>query len=265
MALLEGDICTFTAPGHHDLVVHAAASTRQVHTPVERTALYTSIVDGMERVIEVASDWNRPRLLFTSSGAVYGRQPPDLEHVPEEYLGGPDPLDTAMSYHGAKRAAELRSVLATEAGDVETVIGRLFAFVGPLLPLDQHFAIGNFIRDALDGGPVRVGGDGTPFRSYQYAGDLVVWLLALLARGEAGRAYNVGSDDSLDIASLARQVAAELGDVAVEIHGTPDPSCPAERYVPDCTRARTELGLANATSLDEAIRRTAFWNRDQRQ
>jgi len=260
VALLEGDICTFTAPGHHDLVVHAAASTRQVHTPVERTALYTSIVDGMERVIEVASDWNRPRLLFTSSGAVYGRQPPDLEHVPEEYLGGPDPLDTAMSYHGAKRAAELRSVLATETGDVDAVIGRLFAFVGPLLPLDQHFAVGNFVRDALDGGTIDVQGDGTPYRSYQYAADLVRWLVRLMVAGVPGRAYNVGSGDAVSIADLAETVAMVAGGgCEVHVASTPNPDQRPARYVPDVTRAATELGLENAVGLEQAIRRTLDW------
>ena len=261
VTLLEGDICTFAAPGHHDLVVHAATTTVQARTPVERVALYRSVIDGMERVIEVASDWNRPRLLFTSSGAVYGRQPPDLEHVPEEYLGGPDPLDTAMSYHGAKRAAELRVALATAAGDVQAVIGRLFAFVGPLLPLDQHFAIGNFIRDALDGGPVHVGGDGTPHRSYQYAADLVTWLLGLLVRGAPGEAYNVGSDDALDIVSLADLVSSEVGTGDVEVAGTAVTGVPPSRYVPDCSKARRELGLHNSVDLVDAVHRTAGWHR----
>ena len=225
--------------------------------------MYDTIVDGMCNVLEVAASASRPRLLFTSSGAVYGRQPPDVPGLTEDHEPGVEALADLGAYHRGKREAERLGEAAVAAGDTEVVTGRLFAFAGPYLPIDAHFAVGNFIRDALDGGPVVVGGDGTPFRSYQYAADLVVWLLALLVRGESGRAYNVGSDEAVDIATLARTVAAEVGDVPVEISGTPNPSRPAERYVPDCSRARTELGLANAVALDEAIRRTAVWHRDQ--
>ena len=261
VTLLEGDVRTFTAPGHHDLIVHAAASTATARTPGERLDIYGSIVSGMERVIEMASSWGRPRLLLTSSGAVYGTQPPDLSLTPEGYLGGPDPLDTAMTYHGAKRAAELRSALATESGVVDVVVARLFAFVGPLLPIDQHFAVGNFIRDALTGGPIQVEGDGTPFRSYQYAGDLVRWMVRLLVSGEPGRAYNVGSSNAISIGDLARVVADVAGGgLDVRIACVPDPDRLASRYVPDTSLAKEELGLVNEVDLAESIRRTLDWN-----
>ena len=261
VTLMEGDVRTFTADGHHDFVVHAAASTSTARTPAERTAIYSSIVHGMERVIEVASSWGRPRLLFTSSGAVYGTQPPDLMLIPENHLEGPDPLDTAMSYHGAKRAAELRSALATESGAVDVVVARLFAFVGPLLPIDQHFAVGNFVKDALAGGPIQIEGDGTPCRSYQYVGDLVRWMLRLLVSGEPGRAYNVGSSNAISIGDLA-QVVADVagGGLEVRIACEPDPDRRASRYVPDTSLAKEELDLVNVVGLAESIRRTLDWN-----
>ncbi len=261
VTLLEGDVRTFTAPEHHDLVVHAATPTSAARTPAERSALYANIVHGMERVLEVASAWGCRRLLFTSSGAVYGRQPPDLLRVSEDHPSGPDPLSTEMTYHEGKRAAELQGALSTEAAQVDVVVARLFAFVGPLLPTDAHFAIGNFIRDALDGGPVVVEGDGTPVRSYQYATDLVVWLLAILNRGEPGRAYNVGSNEVVDVATVAKAVAEAAGTLEVEIRGRSERTELPERYVPDCERACQELGVANTVVLSEAIRRTLAWHR----
>ena len=261
VTLLEGDVRMFTESEPHDFVVHAATPTSAAHTPAERSALYANIVHGMERVLEVASAWGCPRLLFTSSGAVYGRQPPDLLRVSEDHPSGPDPLSTEMTYHEGKRAAELQGALSTEAAQVDVVVARLFAFVGPLLPTDAHFAIGNFIRDALDGGPVVVEGDGTPVRSYQYATDLVVWLLAILNRGEPGRAYNVGSNEVVDVATVAKAVAEATGTLEVEIRGRSERTELPERYVPDCERACLELGVANTVVLSEAIRRTLAWHR----
>ena len=107
-----------------------------------------------------------------------------------------------------------------------------------------------------------VEGDGSPFRSYQYAADLVVWMLALLVRGEPGRAYNVGSQDAISIADLAELVARVVGDgVPVDVRGTPVDGQPAQRYVPDCQRAEVELHVCNSVPLAEALERTATWHR----
>jgi len=241
-----------------DLVIHAATPASAALDANDPDTMFAIVVEGTERVLDLAVAAGA-RMLFTSSGAVYGRQPPDRYGLSEDDLLAVDALEGRGAYARGKYLAEE----ACRSSDVDVVVARLFAFVGPHLPLDAHFAIGNFIRDALDGGPVVVGGDGTPFRSYQYAADLVVWLVALLVRGESGRAYNVGSDEAVDIATLARTVAAEVGNVAVQVNGTADSSRPAERYVPDCSRARTELGLTNSVSLEEAIRRTAAWHRVQ--
>ena len=262
---VAGDVRSrLEASAQPEFIIHAATPASAALNQESPELMLDTIVEGMYSVLEMAAEADRPRILFTSSGAVYGRQPSAVYGLPEDHEPESEALMGLGAYHEGKRIAEQLCVEATAAGDAKVVTGRLFAFVGPHLPLDTHFAVGNFIRDALAGGPVVVGGDGTPFRSYQYAADLVVWLLALLVRGESGRVYNVGSDYAIDIASLAKMVATEVGDVSVEISGTADPSRPAERYVPDCSRARTELGLANAVALDEAIRRTAAWHRDQR-
>lgn len=255
--LVRGDVRNLAVPvSGFSHVLHAATET-SIAAAARPRELIETIVAGTSRVIDFASACGAKKMLFLSSGAVYGRQPERLACLPESYDGTPDARDPASSYGNAKRLAEQMCSLASQAG-LEISIARLFAFVGPDLPRDGPFAIGNFIRDALEGGPIRVQGDGSPVRSYLYQEDLVVWLLTLLERGHPGRAYNVGSDQAVTISELAHLVSRTIGNgCKVEIaKGRAD--YPGRlRYVPSIDLAREELQLAPWTGLDEALRRTA--------
>jgi len=153
-------------------------------------------------VLEFCRQAGTKRMLFVSSGAVYGKQPATVPHVPETYAGSPDPLAPGNAYAEGKRAGEFLCAAFAAANDLEIPIARPFAFLGPGLPLERHFAAGNFLADALAGRPLAVNGDGTPYRSYMYPTDLTAWLLTILAKGQSGRAYNVGSDEAVTIGEL---------------------------------------------------------------
>jgi nucleoside-diphosphate-sugar epimerase len=142
---------------------------------------------------------------------------------------------------------------------IDFVTARAFAFLGPHLPLDAHYAAGNFLRDAIANHPIRVRGDGTALRSYLYPTDLVTWLLRLLVQGQAGRAYNVGSDEVTSTAGLARRIAAAAPQKPEVIIESTQPQGPQNIYLPHIARARSELNLSVTVPLDEAIRRTLAW------
>lgn len=258
-----GDIRDFEFPdGSLSHVIHAATPSSGLPTSGHEIHLAQTMVAGARRVLDCARELGARKLLFTSSGAIYGVQPPELTHVPEEYPGAPDTMDLRATYGHAKRMAEHLCALYHAMFGLEVKIARCFAFVGPHLPVDSNFAIGNFLRDALRGGPIQVQGDGTPYRSYLYAADLVSWLWTILARGTTNYPYNVGSEEAVSIAELAQRVAmAAAPRVEVRIARPANPHAPASRYVPSCRRAQKELALGVQVGLDEAIRRTLAWHR----
>ena len=257
-----GDV---TAPlpaldGPFHLAIHAATEASAQLNQSDPLRMFDTIVGGTRRVLDWCVDHQVPRLLFLSSGAVYGVQPPDLERVSEGYRGGPDCTDPQGAYAQGKRAAEgLCSLFAQQLG-LEIPIARCFAFVGPHLPLDTHFAIGNFIRDAMAGGPIVVKSDGSPVRSYLYASDMAAWLLTLLVQGDSLAPVNVGSGEPVSIRQLAETVATTLGTCPWQVLGVPDPTNRPPRYLGDVTRARERHGLQQTVGLEEAILRTAAWH-----
>ena len=265
---ITGDVRSFAFPeGRFDYVIHAATEASAVLNVEQPLLMLDTIVEGTRHVLDFAERSGVRRFLLTSSGAVYGRQPSDLTHVPETYVGAPDPLAPNAAYGEGKRVAEALCAVYSRRCGFDAIIARCWAFVGPYLPLDGSFAIGNFIRDALAGDTIQVGGDGTPYRSYLYGADLAVWLWTLLLRGDSCRAYNVGSDEARTIGDLARLVAACSAlprPVSVEFARTPIPGAVAERYAPDVARAATELGLTVEIGLEEAIARTIQWLRSEK-
>jgi len=263
--LHTGDFTSFDFPeGRFHSVLHAATEPEFKPHTSEPLGIFDANVRGTRRVLDFARATGACRFLFTSSGAAYGRQPSELTHIPEEYAGAPDTMDAASSYGQSKRACEFMAAMYARQYGFAAPIARCFAFAGPHLPLDSNYAIGNFVRDALVGGPIWIAGDGTPRRSYLYGADLAIWLWTILLRGESNRLYNVGSDADLSIAELAEKVRAIVAPgVAVSIAKASAPGSPVARYVPLVRRAEAELGLQVRVPLDEAIRRMAEWHKGQ--
>jgi dTDP-glucose 4,6-dehydratase len=258
---LIGDVSNFDFPdGEFTHVVHAAADASAKLNAEDPLRMFDSVIGGTRRALDFAVASKARRFLQLSSGAVYGRQPPDMTHVDEGWMGAPDCGAPVNSYAEAKRAAEMLCALYAKQFGAQISIARIFAVLGPYQMLDAHFAAGNFINDAMRGRAVVVQGDGRACRSYLYAGDLVVWLLRLLMRGEAGRAYNVGSSESVTIGQLAARVAALIGDGDYKILGAADTGWNPGRYTPSTAAIERDLGVTRTVSLDESILRTAFWN-----
>jgi dTDP-glucose 4,6-dehydratase len=259
VSLLTGDVRSFDFPaGEFRFVIHAATETTGVQTPAE---LLSTIVAGTERTLAFAAQSGAHKFLLASSGAVYGTQPAEVTHLPESYACAPDAANAyAVGKLAAERMCAEHQVNRAQSVKFEVKIARCWAFVGPHLPLDAHFAIGNFIGDAMAGRTISIGGDGTPRRSYLYAADLATWLWTILFRAPALEPINVGSAHDVSIRELAEIVAATLAP-ATPIHIAKQAVTGAliSRYVPSVERAEKLLGLRATVDLAQAIRRTTEW------
>lgn len=255
--LVQGDVL---APprldGTFSHVIHAATDASAWLTQNDPRRMFDTIVTGTRHTLDLAAD-HKARYFFLSSGAVYGSQPWEIEHVREDWCGGPDIQAPGNAYAEGKRAAEMLCSIYAKQFGLDVVTARIFALLGPLLSLDIHFAAGNFIRDAMAREPIIVEGAGTAVRSYLYIADLTVWLWKMVLRAEPGAVYNTGSEESVSIAELAHLTGKLLGAPEVKILGKPDAGWNPGRYVPSSEKIRNELGVDAKVGLEEAIVRTA--------
>lgn len=235
-------------------ILHAATDSTLGFrlTPLQR---FDQSVGGTRNILDLAVATGAHRFLFISSGAVYGAQPDNLDAIPENWLGAPPLSDTNTAYGQGKRAAEHLCLLMGEEHPLEIVIARCFAFIGQDLPLSAHFAIGNFVRDAISANKITVHGDGTPLRTYLDQHDLAHWLLTLLEHGQNREAYNVGSNEVISIAELASLVRDVLAPGKhIQIESKPTLGAARNRYIPDINKAQKQLGLEVTVPLIEAIK-----------
>ncbi len=253
LSFVEGELQRLPPPNDYTDVVHGAADT---HRSVgDSLAWLEQLVQGTRCVLDFACVAGAQRLLLLSSGAVYGRQDPSLPALHESSPQAPLPTNTTAVYAHGKRMAETLCAIYTAQRGLACIIARCFAVLSRHVPLDGPYAVGNFLRDALDParGHIAVRGDGTAVRTYLDGRDMAHWMFTLLARGAAGEVYNVGSDMSVTMLELARRMGRLLAShkpVLVECTATDNGQ--RSIYVPSIAKAKS-LGLRVETSLDQAI------------
>lgn len=264
--LHQGDVRDFEFPaGEFKYFIHASAESNLQRVQESPLLLFNTHTDGARRVYQFAAQCTAEAVLFTSSGATYGKQPPELSHMPEDFAGAIEVLNAhpiKVANAGGIWSAELYGKLYAHEHQLPVKLARCFTLIGPYLPLTKPFAATSFLRDAMAGGPINVGGDGRAYRSYLYAADLVIWLWTILFKGKAAQAYNVGSEEALTIAELADEVAKVVSPGAeIRIGSAPKPGQQPDRYVPSTRKAQLELGLQQWISLPDALHRTWQWHR----
>lgn len=248
---VQGDLTHLphALPKTYTDAIHAAADT---HSLSNSRSWMTQLVEGTHNVLEFARQAGIERLLFISSGAVYGSQPAGVDALWEEHPFAPLTTDIRATYGHGKRMAEHLCAQYAADGGPECVIARCFAIASRHIPLNGPYALGNFIRDALTGQGISLSGDGQTIRSYIDGRDIAHWIFTLLRRGTSGEVYNVGSDQPVSMLELAK-IIRELVNIDQPIHvlGQSDPNGRSV-YLP-CISKAGMLGLSIETPLRDAL------------
>ena len=260
--LIEKDIKTvFEIPNQITYIIHAAGNPDNRMHASDPIITMNTIAKGTNALLAAACRLpNLKIILNVSSGLIYGPQPQNMKAIPEKYSGSYDCYSVASVYSEAKRFAETLCAAYASQYKMSIITARPFAFIGPYQFLDKPWAINNFIRDSLMGGPIRILGDGETVRSYMYASDMAYWMLRLLVDGRPGLAYNVGSPHGVSLNQLAIKIANNFT-VKPEIMSRVSPSSHihSSTFVPDVGLAVNTLGLEQKIDIDEAIKRTLSW------
>jgi dTDP-glucose 4,6-dehydratase len=239
-----------------EYVIHAAASTDASKYMLASKKEQENILAATKNYCRLAKKYHQEsKIVYVSSGAVYGPQPYDLIEIPEE-LAFHASLDAMpinkIGYAAAKRDCE-KMIMDLAQYEIKVSVARSFAFIGKYLPLDQHFAVGNFLRDGLAGRPINIKAKNKVYRSYMYADDLVEWLLSIgQLASESCPIFNVGSSQSISIDELAEKIGKKFN---TNVMGYECLSSDVDRYIPSIRRAN-EYNITQKYDLDQAIDKT---------
>jgi dTDP-glucose 4,6-dehydratase len=233
-----------------DAVYHLAA----LASPIDylRMPLHSLKVGsyGTHNALGLAK-FKRARFLLASTSEVYGD--PQVHPQPETYWGNVNPIGPRGVYDEAKRYAEAMSMASHTQQGVDTSIARIFNTYGPRMRPSDGRAVPTFVRQALEGKPLTVFGDGTQTRSFCYVDDLIRGLVQLAESGEH-LPVNLGNPGEFTLNELAETVLRITGSKSEVVYEALPIDDPQVRQ-PDITRARQLLGWEPQIQLEEGLRR----------
>ena len=234
----------------YDLVINCATPTTSTGGSSNAAQLYRTLTEGSLSMVKSFTNRDVPtRLVNLSSGAVSSlsktEPTPDLFACPKEHISLP-----GGAYSHGKREAEKIILNATHEGLISGINLRLYAFAGPGIALDQHFAAGNFMLNAKQNSTIYIKGNPNTVRSYQYPTDLMRSIL-LAATGTSTETVEVGSEETVTMLELAKKISQLTKNLKVS---SGYESEPISKYYP-----MEKPFCDSKVTLDEAIQRWWTW------
>lgn len=209
--------------------------------------------------------------LYFSTSEIYGDPTPENIPTPETYRGNVSCTGPRACYDESKRYGETLCVNFAQQHGIPVRVARPFNNYGPGLKITDGRALSDFARDTLAGRDIVLLSDGAPTRTFCYVADAVVGYYKVLTRGRDGEAYNIGVETpEISIAQLADAVARLSGELfgykgKVTRKTSADKNYLVDnpnRRCPVIQKARAELGYDPSITLEEGLRRSLLWYRE---
>lgn len=238
-----------------DLIIHGATDVQKA---VSDDDSFNCAAIGTQSIISIAKLNPNCRVVYLSSGAVYGANAPDVwckeTDGPRDHA-----LASLNAYTAQKISSEETLLVASAGGQFRCSVARCFTFVGAFIPRTKQFAISEFMQNALADEDIILSGNELTQRSYLYCADFVVWLLVIFMRSENGAVINLGSNSAIAIGDLASKVVEVLGSKSRIVKATMSQNATATSYLPNTDKAGSQLGLRQYTTFEDAIIKTRPW------
>jgi len=245
-----------------DYIIHAASQASPKYYGTDPVGTLSPNVMGTANLLNLARERNAEGFLFFSSGEVYGEV--DASRIPtkEDCYGYVDPTSVRSCYAESKRMGETMCVSWYHQYNVPAKIIRPFHTYGPGMRLDDGRVYADFISDIVNDRDITMKSDGRAVRAFCYLADAVQGIFAVLTKGSAGQAYNIGNSAAeISIIELADKLVAMFPKKNLRVirhEALPEDGylrSQISRNCPDISKART-LGWEPKTTIEDGFRRT---------
>lgn len=261
--LIKQDVkYSYNLPNDINYIIHAAGSPDNREHVSQPLNVIETFYKGTQSILDAATRLNGlKKIIHLSSHRIYGKNTDGLL-INENFEGILDQLNTSNSYAESKRISETLCAYYKSTYRLPIVILRPFAVIGPYQDLGKPWAINNFIRDALLGGPIRILGNCNTIRSYMYGSDLAYWVIKSLIYGKNGEAYNLGSNQPISLNDLAIEIKNQIDpNINIYYKFSKELNEQPSQIIPDTNKIRKDLKVSEVFNVSQAIDRTIIWNK----
>ena len=251
VTIVQGDIRSFKFKGKKiDYIIHGATTTaKETYNKQDPNEKFSVLYDGTKRILDFARKNKCKNFLFLSSGAVYGNRDKNIKFNEKmEIAPITNDLNFDVSVLGeAKRSAEILSIIFSIKSNCKVNIARCFSFIGPFMPLNIHYAAGNFLRDAITKKLITIKGNPKTVRSYLYFSDLVIILWKIILSNKNRQIYNIGSDKPVNLLNLAKNIKKIIPKINLKIKNKYKKNI--SYYVPSIKKIKKEFKFIPKNNL----------------